>query len=497
MSELDPRLRKQLAALQNVPPRDPRRAAEGRARFLQMAAEMKPEKLPEQAVSSGLFWRLKKWIQPKPQLRKEGLKMVNILVAALMAISVIFGGGAAAAYASQDALPGDTLYPVKEVVEQAELAFTTNPQAKAELHLEFAQERAAEIQTLVAEGRTDMIPQATQNMAEHLQAAEQIAEQMAQRGQADAAARVAVMTDVAAQMLRQAEAHADEHSKQALQVALQHTEEAQMRAMEAYAEAERHATQAEKQAQEQAGEMQQEAAQQGEEAAKQAEQHAGEAMSAAGSHAEGEIFKVEGTVESIDGNTWVVNGKSVVVPEDAKVKGDVQVGDMVEVHGYVDPDGQAMVVQAKVIPQTEGSQETHQGEMKQVITFQGVVEAQNADQWVVAGRTLNITEDTKIQGQIVPGDRVMVVAEAESDGSLNAKAINFMSRQEQNTNRYEEQNGQPTMSPESTETMEEQTETPEPTETMEPTETPEPPFMWGMGNPTATPEGEHEHEGNH
>ncbi len=496
MSELDPRLRKQLEALREVPPRDPRRAVEGRAQFLKLAAEMKPEKVPAQAVSSGLFWRLKKWIQPKPQLRKEGLKMVNILVAALMAISVIFGGGAAAAYASQDALPGDTLYPVKEVVEQAELAFTTNPQAKAELHLEFAQERVAEIQTLVAEGRTDMIPQVTQNMAEHLQAAEQIAEQMAQRGQTDAAARVAVMTNVAAQMLQQAAVHADEHSQQALQMALQQTEEAQMRAMEAYAEAERHAAQTEKQAQEQAGEMQQEAAQQSEEAAKQAEQHAGEAMSAAGSHAEGEIFKVEGTVESIEGNTWVVNGQTVVVPEDAKVKGDVKVGDVVEVHGYVDPDGQATVVQAKVIPQTEGSQEAHQGEMKQVITFQGVVEAQSADQWVVAGRTLNITEDTKIQGQIVTGDRVMVVAEVESDGSLNAKAINFMSRQEQNTNRYEEHNGESTMSPESTETME-PAETPEPTETMEPTETPEPPFMWGMGNPTATPEGEHEHEGNH
>ncbi len=507
MSEMDPRLRKQLEALREVPPRDPRRAAEGRARFLQMAAEMKPEKLPAQAVSSGLFWRLKKWIQPKPQLRKEGLKMVNILVAALMAISVIFGGGAAAAYASQDALPGDTLYPVKEVVEQAELMVTTNPQTKAELHLEFAQERVAEIQTLVEEGRTDMIPQVAQNLAEHLQAAEKIAEQMAQRGQADAAARVAVMTDVAAQMLQQAAAHADEHSKQALQEALQHTEEARMRAMEAYTEAEQHAAQAEKQGEEKAGEMQHQAGEaaqqgerQGEEATKQAEQHAGEAMGA-GEHAAGEIFKLEGTVESIDGNTWVVNGQTLVVPDDAKVKGDVKVGDMVEVHGYIDPNGQATVVQAKVITQ-EAGQEEHQGEMKQVLTFQGAVEAQNENQWVVAGRTLNITEDTKIHGQIATGDQVMVVAEVESDGTLNAKAINFMTRQEQNTNRYEKHNGEPTMAPESTETSEptetmEPTETSEPTETMEPTETPEPPFMWGMGNSTATPEGEHEHEGNH
>ncbi len=500
MSEMDPRLRKQLDALREVPPRDPRRAVEGRAQFLKLAAEMKPEKVHAQAVSSGLFWRLKKWIQPKHQLRKEGLKMVNILVAALMAISVIFGGGAAAAYASQDAVPGDTLYPVKEVVEQAELTFTTNPQAKAELHLEFAQERVAEIQTLMAEGRTDEVPQVTQNMIEHLQAAEQIAEQMAQRGQADAAARVAVMTDVAAQMLQQAAAHADEHSQEALQQALQHTEEAKMRAMEAYAEAERHAAEAENQRQEKAGE----AHQQGEEAAQQAEQHAGEmqqqgeqhageAMGEGERRAEGEIFNLKGTVKSIDGNIWVVDGQTVTVPADAKVKGDVKVGDAVEVHGYVDPSGQAIVVQAKVMPQEE--QEAHQGEMKQVLTFQGSVESQEAGQWVVAGRTINITEDTKIHGQIVSGDQVMVVAEVESDGSLNAKVINLMGNHEQGDNGRGEHNGQPTMMPEPTETMmPEPTETVEPveTETMEPTEAP---HMWGMGNATATPEGEREHEG--
>ena len=475
MDELDPRLRKHLDALKEVPPRDPRHAVEGRARFLKMAAEMKPEKLPAQAVSSGLFWRLKKWIQPKPQLRKEGLKMVNILVAALMAISVIFGGGAAAAYASQDAVPGETLYPVKEVVEQAELALTTNPQTKAELHLEFAQERVAEMQTLVSEGRTDLIPEAARNMQEHLQVAEQLAEQMARRGDADAAARVAVMTDVATQMLQQTMAHADEHARQALEQALEQTEKAQMRAMEAYTQAQQHEAEMRTEAQQRAGE----GMQQGEEAANKGEQHANEA----GNHAEGTIFNLKGTVESIDGNTWVVDGQAVVVPEDAKVKGDVQVGDVVEVHGYVDPTGQAIVVQAKVIPHEEAAQEQQRGEMKQVITFQGTVEAQNDGQWVVDGRTLNITEDTKIHGQIVSGDQVMVVAEVEDDGSLNAKVINLMGRQGENGNG--EHHGQPTMTPEPTETMEPHM-TPEPTETMEPTPFPEPTETMQPPMPTPT-----------
>ena len=472
MDELDPRLRTHLDALDDIPPRDPQRAAEGRARFLKMAAEMKPEQLPPQAVSSGLFWRLKEWIQPKPQFRKEGLKMVNILVAALMAISVIFGGGAAAAYASQDAVPGDTLYPVKEVVEQAELALATNPQTKAELHLEFAQERAAEMQTLVMEGHAAQVPQVAQKMVEHLQAAEGLAEQLARQGQTGAVGRVAVMTGVAAQMLQQAMTHADQHAQEALQKALQRTQQAQTRAMEAYARAQQHADEAKGRAQDHAGEMV--------------------------SQPNGEIFDLRGTVESIDGRTWVVSGQTVVVPEDAKVKGDVQVGDVVEIHGYVDPNGQEVVVQAHRLP-------NHPPVIKKVVVFQGVVEAQSETQWVVSGQAVNLTEKTKIHGQIGVGDRVLVVAEVEADGSLQARVINLIDWRGQHDGGHGEHNGYPTVIPTMPGGM--------------PTFTPEPghdgnhdggqdgypmptPTMWGgMGGwgPTSTPEPGHNggHEGGH
>ena len=474
MDELDPRLRKHLDALNRIPPRDPQRAAEGRARFLQMASEMKPEKLPPQAVSLGLFWRLKKWIQPKPPLRKEALKMVNILVAALMAISVVFGGGAAAAYASQDALPGSTLYPVKTVVEKAELAVTTSPQAKAELHLEFAQERAAEAQALVAQGRTNLVPQVAQNMQEHLQAAEQVATQLARQGDADAAARVAVMTSVAAQKLQEAVTHADEHAKPALEAALQRTEEAQARAMKAYAEARQHADA--------------NARQTADNSTPEPSAQPGEGTGTPEPQPQGEIFSLKGAVESITGNTWVVNGQTVTIASDAKVKGQVQVGDTVEVHGYVDANGQTIVVQAEVVTPENGQP----GGSGEKVTFQGAVEAQNGNQWVISGKTVNITEETKQHGQIAIGSQVMVVAEVQADGSLNAKVINLMEAGATMTPEPTDTMMPPNGTPEPTDTMMPPNGTPEPTDTVEPPNaTPEPTdtMMPPMPTPTGMPGG--------
>jgi len=481
--ELDPRLEARLNALRQVPPRDPRRAAEGRAQFLQRAAEMKPDELPSQAVSFGLLARLRKWIQPKPNTRKEGLKMVNLLIAALMAVSVLFGGGAAAAYASQDALPGDALYPVKTVVEQAELTFTTDPVTKAELHLEFAQERVAEMQALAAEGQLDRIPDVAVNMQEHLQKAEAISRQLAQQGQSDAAARVAVMSQVAVQMLQQAMRQAPPEAHAVLEAAMRHAEQAEQEAMKDYAEAMQRMGEARDKGEQEA----QRAQEQGRETRQQMQQAMDQVL-----------FHLQGTVESMEGNTWVVDGQTVIVPDDARITGDVQVGDKVNIHGYVDPQGQQVVVQ--VVPLGEKQAENMpvrfvgtvdaiedgtwtvngqsvavtdateiQGDIQvgdivrvkatvnsdgslvaeeiklvnaphstpehRMVSFQGTVEAQNDGQWVVDGKTVNITEDTRLHGEAQVGDLVMVVAEPQEDGTFTARVVTVIAQ------------GQPTMTP--------------------------------------------------
>jgi len=537
MSELDPRLQKHLRALRDVPPRDPQRAADGRAQFLRMAEEMKPQDSPRQAVSFGPFWRLKEWIQPKPQTRKEGLKMANLVIALLMAASVVFGGGAAAAYASQDALPGDTLYPVKTVVEQAEIAITTDAQTQAELHLELAQERAAEIQALAAEGRLDLIPETAVEMQQHLQQAEQLAQELAQEGQQEAVARVIVMSQVTEQMLQQAMTQAPPEAQQALAYAVQMAEQA-------CAHAQQHAAEAEHRAQE--------AGQTAPHTQEQAEEQAQNYLH------DFQPFNLSGQIESMDGETWVVAGQTVIVPEDAVIAGDVTVGDTVQIHGYMDPEGNAVAVQIHPIGEAaipdaipvrfsgivesmgneawivSGQQVTVNAETQvvgdiavgdivmvkakllpdgsliairiklmdkgfqmhpQVISFQGIVESQTDSAWVVAGQTVAIDNATEIHGNPQVNDRVLVVAEVQEDGSLTARVINLIARHHNG----QPGNGQiqppmPTEIPNPSwdDMWNHPTETPD--VQPEPSETPD--SFWNNMWPTETPDHKH-NEGHH
>ena len=109
-----------------------------------------------QAVSNSGSARLNhkaKFIPHFPRNAKEFGKMVGQVVTAIaIVVSLLGGTGAATVYASQDSLPGETLYPVKIWSEDVRLDLTADPQDKLDLSLDFADERMAEIQELVDEG---------------------------------------------------------------------------------------------------------------------------------------------------------------------------------------------------------------------------------------------------------------------------------------------------------------------------------------------------------
>jgi hypothetical protein len=74
-------------------------------------------------------------------------------------IFVLALGSSTIALASQSAIPGDTLYPIKITIEKAELALTPGSLGDARLHIEFAQRRLSEVQSLVLEGKYEYITQ--------------------------------------------------------------------------------------------------------------------------------------------------------------------------------------------------------------------------------------------------------------------------------------------------------------------------------------------------
>ena len=117
--------------------------------------------IPDNPVTNSVPVRPHKQI--KQPIWKRRFAMTWAIVIALVA-TLIGGGGAA--YASEAALPGDALYPVKTAFEDIQLALADD-QGDADLLLSFAQERLEEMEALAVQGRyADM--QAGAQAFEHL-----------------------------------------------------------------------------------------------------------------------------------------------------------------------------------------------------------------------------------------------------------------------------------------------------------------------------------------
>ncbi|MBI2864654.1 MAG: hypothetical protein HYX94_08855 [Chloroflexi bacterium] len=87
--------------------------------------------------------RIGGWVLPmQPLLRR--MEMPALVIAIVIAFTAATGGGAA--FASQGALPGEALYPVKTAVEQIQTALAFGDEAKAETHIALAEKRASEIE---------------------------------------------------------------------------------------------------------------------------------------------------------------------------------------------------------------------------------------------------------------------------------------------------------------------------------------------------------------
>jgi hypothetical protein len=78
------------------------------------------------------------------------LKLAGTLVAALLVFGMVFGVGQAAAAS----LPGGPLYGLKLTAEEARMGLTSDPEAKAELAAELAENRLDEIGKMMAAGKT-------------------------------------------------------------------------------------------------------------------------------------------------------------------------------------------------------------------------------------------------------------------------------------------------------------------------------------------------------
>lgn len=110
--------------------------------------------------------RPRHWTFPIPifSLRAAAVTASVVLAVALSGIGTVAAAGGT--------VPGDHLYAVKELREEAQLWFARSPEAKVEMYTRLVKERAQEVQELAAqeEARSQAISQALDRMNRHLAA---------------------------------------------------------------------------------------------------------------------------------------------------------------------------------------------------------------------------------------------------------------------------------------------------------------------------------------
>ena len=149
--ELDPQMSRWLDALRSVPPRDPRRAARTRARFIAQAVSARPA--PRHTGWTFILFGKER-------------SMAQILVSLLLVVASL-AGFTGTLYAAQDDLPGQMLYPLKTWSEDVQVALTADPAHQVERLMDMAQRRVEETVALTQAGQ-DPPETVFQRMEQHL-----------------------------------------------------------------------------------------------------------------------------------------------------------------------------------------------------------------------------------------------------------------------------------------------------------------------------------------
>ena len=166
---IDPRLKGLLAELKTTSPRDPGKAARGKANFLAEADAVFAGAQPTAASGE----RPLSWLD-KLKLFRLSLGQRAVLTSVLLAVALLLlfsGGAGVTALAARSALPGDALYPVKTSLEDTRVTLTNSSARQVDLQLEFAQRRLNEIEALIAQGRYADVEIATREFNLHIQSA--------------------------------------------------------------------------------------------------------------------------------------------------------------------------------------------------------------------------------------------------------------------------------------------------------------------------------------
>jgi len=167
-NEINPKLKKQLESLQDIPARGLQQSHIGREKFLSQAKSIQARQAPARTRKTrGAVSLRRSWVP----------RLAGILAVGAIALSGIGG----TVYAAQASLPDDLLYPVKILTEDIQLELETDPEDRLDLHASFASRRLVEIQAQVDAGE-EVSQKALAYLEKHTKNMIQEAAQMGEKG---------------------------------------------------------------------------------------------------------------------------------------------------------------------------------------------------------------------------------------------------------------------------------------------------------------------------
>jgi hypothetical protein len=138
-----------------------------------------------------------------------------------------------------------------------------------------------------------------------------------------------------------------------------------------------------------------------------------------------EAGKVEfrGLLRAMNGDTWIIDGVTVIVSRRTEIKGNPVVGDVVKVEGQRQGDGTVAAREIEVL-EREGTRTPEAGKVE----FRGLLRAMNGDTWIIDGVTVIVSRRTQIEGDPMVGDMVKVEGQRQGDGTVAAREIEVVGR---------------------------------------------------------------------
>lgn len=116
-------------------------------------------------------------------MRKVLLNQQGVIPLVVIVAAGIIGSSGVTVAASQKAIPGDALYPVKKATENVRVATAFSKKDKAKVHLAIAEEKVKEIEKLEEKGETDKIVEAAQNLEDSQDQALELTETIQSEGE--------------------------------------------------------------------------------------------------------------------------------------------------------------------------------------------------------------------------------------------------------------------------------------------------------------------------